>query len=228
MPEAHVKKIVCLANSRKMMGMCVAGKEIVGSGVGSWVRPVSHRPKQEVSLYERQFVDGGEPGPLDVIDVPLLAHSPNVHQVENWLLYPRGKWARVGRLEWKYLFRLEDRPPALWINGSRTMFGSNDRVKTTRCRNLQGSLYLLHLERLKLHVFTPGAGYGEAWLRVHGEFTYAGINYRMWVTDPVIEAQYKAKGTGIYTIGECFVTLSLGEPHTDGYCYKLVAAVMLP
>jgi hypothetical protein len=108
------------------------------------------------------------------------------------------------------------------------MFGMNDRVKLAKARNLQSSLFLLHLEQLKLHVFTPGAGYGNAWLRVHAEFTYAGINYRMWVTDPRVETACRERGVGIYPVGECFVTISLGEPHDDGYCYKLVAAVMFP
>jgi len=43
-----------------------------------------------------------------------------------------------------------------------------------------------------------------------------------------MEAAYKDRGAGIYPIGECFVTVSLSEPHDDGYCYKLVAAVMTP
>ena len=228
MQESFSKKIVCLANSRKTMGTCVAGKEILETGPGPWVRPVSHRPKQELSLYERQYADGTDVSLLDVIGIRLQNHCPSSHQVENWLLDPKRRWVRIGRITWKELFTLEDRPPLLWANGSRTMFGSNDRVRLSKAKTLQGSLYLLHLKKLKLHVFAPGVGFGKAWLRVHAEFTYAGINYRMWVTDPVIEAAYPARGVGIYEIGECFVTLSLGEPHDDGYCYKLVAAVMVP
>jgi len=210
------------------MGACVVGKEATEAGWGSWVRPVSHRPKQEVSLYERQYADGNEPNLLDVIDIPVQHHSPSSHQIENWLLDPSQKWRLIGRLRWNDLFAMADTPRILWANSSRTMFGLNDRVRFSRCRNFQGSLYLLHLKKLKLHVFTPGVGYGKAWLRVHAEFTYAAINYRMWVTDPAIEAAYRAKGVGIYEIGECFVTISLGEPHDDGFCYKLVAAVISP
>lgn len=210
------------------MGTCVAGKELIEAHSGQWVRPVSHRPKQEVTLCERQFADGSEPRLLDIIEVPVRYHCPNLHQMENWLLDPGRRWVWLGRVEWDSLFSLRDTPRMLWINGSRTRFGLNDRIRLSKCGDLNGSLYFLHLRVLKLHVFPPAVGYGKAWLRVHAQFTYAGTNYKMWVTDPVIEATYRAKGEGIYKIGECFVTVSLGEPHEDGYCYKLVAAVMTP
>ena len=56
MPE--VKRIVCLANSRKLHGRYVAGREWVGGRAGRWIRPVSDREHQEVSEYERQYEDG--------------------------------------------------------------------------------------------------------------------------------------------------------------------------
>ncbi|MED7928819.1 hypothetical protein SMD20_31540 [Nonomuraea sp. LP-02] len=46
------------------------------------------------------------------------------------------------------------------------------------------------------------------------------------MTDPDYEQTYLAKRDGIYEIGETFITVSLGEPHTDEYTYKLVAAIM--
>jgi hypothetical protein len=225
---AFVKRMVCLSNSRKMMGTCVAGKEATETNFGVWVRPVSHRPKQEVSLYERQYPDGNEISLLDIVDISLQFPCPFVHQTENWLLDPRQRWKLIGRIRWSDLVLFADKPRILWINGPRTLYGLNDRVRLSKCKSLGGSLYLLHIKNLRFHVFTPGTGYGKAWLRVHAEFTYAGINYRMWTTDPVMEAIYKDRGVGIYSIGECFVTVSLSEPHDDGYCYKLVAAVMTP
>ena len=61
--------------------------------------------------------------------------------------------------------------------------------------------------------------------RVQGRFKHAGNRYYLWVTDPVYERQYLAKLDGDYQIGECFFTVSLGEPY-GGACYKLIASII--
>ncbi len=83
---ATTKRILCLANSRKLSGRCVAGVEFTGGRPAGWMRPVSTREHQEVSEYERQYPDGSDPRPLDIIDIPLLEHRLQDYQQENWLL----------------------------------------------------------------------------------------------------------------------------------------------
>ncbi len=224
---AQFKRVVCLANSRKLSGRCVAGKELSKKELGQWVRPVSERPFQEVSEHERHYQDGSDPRVLDVVDVPIKEHRPKSFQTENWLLDPHLYWVRVGQTRWKDLHALADEPPSLWKNGSSTYSGLNDRVSLADSENLNCSLYLIHLSGITLQVFAPGADFGNPKRRVQAEFSYKGINYRMWVTDPIVEKSYLAKGDGEYKIGECFITVSLGEPH-EGYCYKLVATVITP
>ena len=91
-----VKRFLGLANSRKLSGRCVAGKE-TEPNTRSWIRPVSDRPHQEVSERERQYKDGSDIRVLDIIDVPLIRAQPSSYQSENWLLDPGYYWALQGR-----------------------------------------------------------------------------------------------------------------------------------
>src|SRR4051794_23996894 len=125
-PEARLsenKIIVCLANSRKHSGRCVAGIELVDGIVGDWIRPVSARSGREVSEHERQYEDGSDPDVLDVISVPVLERIPEEFQTENWLLDPKYYWTPVGRAGWEDLLDLESPVGALWINGYETTHG---------------------------------------------------------------------------------------------------------
>lgn len=224
---ALVKRIVCLANSRKLSGRCLAGKELTAAGPGAWLRPVSSRPFEEVSEQERQYEDGSDPQVLDIVDIPLKGPQPKNYQSENWLLDPDHYWVRVGHAEWKGLGRLADDPAVLWLNASSTLAGLNDRVSELDANQLDASLYLLQIDKLKLRVFAPGAAFDNPKRRVQADFKHHKVRYQLWVTDPVVARKYLAKEDGEYEIGECFVTVSLGEPH-KGDCYKLVAAVITP
>ncbi|GGS46264.1 dual OB domain-containing protein [Actinokineospora fastidiosa] len=114
---AVTKRIVCLANSRKHQGRCVAGIDLDS---GRWIRPISKRPGHELSASERQYEDGSEPAPLDVLDVPLIGHRPAEVHRENWLLDSGKRWRRAGRMTWDDLLRFTRDAGPLWINGHKT------------------------------------------------------------------------------------------------------------
>jgi hypothetical protein len=222
-----VKRIVCLANSRKYQGRCIAGKERLPDGSFAWVRPVSARPNEELSEAERRYVDGSEPSLLDVIDIPLQCAAPRSYQTENWLLAPRQRWVLHRRAEWRHLAVLEDDPPTLWTNGSSSSGGMNDRVAATVAAEWPCSLYLLRLDDLALHVSSHAADGSFRW-RLQASFTHRDVPYRLSVTDPEIETACLAREDGTYRMGRAYATVSLGEPFRDGFCYKLVAALILP
>ena len=221
----EVKRVVCLANSRKLNGRCVAGREWNDGRAGAWIRPVSDREHQEVSEYERQYEDGSDPCVLDIVDVPVLKPTPTDHQTENWLLDPTYYWVKVGRLSWLDLPSVaEDAAAPLWIDGHKTYNGLNDKIPLGLVGSLGDSLKLIHVNDLKLSVFKPGEAFGNTKRRVQGDFRYAGNRYRLWVTDPTYERRYLAKPDCDYRLGECFLTVSLGEPFDDA-CYKMIATV---
>ena len=222
------KRIVCLANSRKIAGRCIAGREWTeGKGAGGWIRPVSARESQEVSEYERQYEDGSDPRVLDVIDVPVLEPQPKGHRTENWLLDPMYYWTKVGSYSPLDLAALTDPIAPLWSDGDGTRHGRNDRVWVESAGSISDSLRLIRVEELEIEVFTPGEAFGNAKRRVQGRFVHAGREYALRVTDPVYERRYLAKLDGGYRLGECCLTISLGEPY-QGAFYKLVAAIIEP
>ena len=219
------KRIVCLANSRKLAGRCIAGREWDGERAGDWIRPVSKREGQEVSEYERQYEDGSDPQVLDVIDVPVVKPVADGWQSENWLLDDEWYWRKAGRCSWFDLPALADPEAPLWRDGFSTYHGSNDKIPLPAMTEVESSLRLLEVEKLALRVFAPGEAFGNRKRRVQGRFRHAGRQYGLWVTDPVCERRHLAKLDGDYALGRCFLTISLGEPFDD-HCYKLIAAVI--
>ncbi|MDE2687134.1 MAG: hypothetical protein OXI16_06495 [Chloroflexota bacterium] len=217
------KRIVCLANSRKLSGRCIAGKEILADGdIGSWIRPISNCPTEEVSEYERQYEDGSDPNVLDVIDVPLLNASPKNHQQENWLIAADYYWKLANRVDWNFLRRLLDSEEHLWVNGNNSYNGLNDRIATTTLESLDDSLRLIKLPTLDLLVSA-----GNYKRQLQGRFSHNGIDYWLRITDPKYERKYLQKPNSNYRIGECYLTISLAEPY-HGHAYKLIAAIIEP
>lgn len=220
-----VKRIVCLANSRKLNGRCIAGREMQDDAPAGWLRPVSAREHEEVSEYERQYQDGSDPRVRDIIDVPLLDARPKDYQQENWLLDPKYYWVRVGRAKWKDLEHLEEPDGPLWLDGHSTYNGINDKVPHSEALALRSSLRLIRVDSLKLVVFAPGEAFGNSKRRVQAKFRHDEVRYALWVTDPQYETKYLAQPDGEHDLGESFLTISLSEPHKDD-CYKLVAAII--
>lgn len=222
----YCKRIVCLANSKRPGGRCVAGKEVLRSGYGDWIRPVSARPSAEIRLEERQYENGGEPEILDIIDVPMIAAVPRVHQTENHMIDAEFYWTKKGELTWANLDGLVDAPPALWGNGDSTYHGKNDRMTQTAACEYRNSLWLIKPEDVVIRVLTPGAAFGNPKRRVRAQFTYQGVQYDLMVTDLAAEKAFLARPNGEYSLENVPFCISLAEAHTDGYCYKLVATII--
>src|SRR5690349_13231344 len=165
-----IKRIVCLANSRKLTGRCLAGKEVSGAKYSRWIRPVSARGYEGLSAYERQYFGQLEPGVLDLIDVPLLAHQPGGFQPEDWLLDPKSRWVKQGHLPWGDLHQFADPIEPLWIDGYKTQFGLNDRMPIEETGTVQSSLRLIRVQNIWLVTFSPREALGDRRRRVWGHF----------------------------------------------------------
>jgi hypothetical protein len=219
---SYRKKIVCLANSKKPRGRCVAGKEVLQDGYGDWIRPVSARPSAEISLDERRYENGREPQILDIIEIPMIAAVPRVHQTENHMIDADLYWTKTGELPWEDLGDLVDMPTSLWRNGDSTYHGTNDRMTQAVTSEFRNSLWLIEPTGVTIRVLTPGAAFGNPKRCVRAEFTHQGIRYDLMVTDLVAEQAFLARPNGEYTLADAvYFCISITEAHIDGSCYKL-------
>lgn len=210
------KLIVCLAHSYKHDGRCVAGKEIAS---GEWIRPVSERASGELREEERRCSDGGMPELLDVIRIRLEEPAPHGYQKENWLVDPEFYWVRMRKLHAATLMRFEDPPRPLWSSGEAVPHGRNDRVAEEAANAFDFSLQLIRPTSVILRSEAEGGR-----TRVRAEFAWAGEEYFLPVTDPAVCLSLKRRTSR--KMEHAWLTVSLGEPYTDGFCYKLVAAVI--
>lgn len=220
-----VKEIVLLANSRKLSGRCLAGREVRKDTPGLWLRPVSDRPSEEVSEHERHYQDGSDPRVLDIVRIPLIEPTPGCHQPENWRLDPRYYWEKVGTFPVNRLPQLLDPPESLWFNVRSTYNGMNDEMPHSIADTTTSSLRFVVVPEVSLSVYAPGQAFNNPKRRVQATFDHAGARYALWVTDPDIERDYLAKPDGTYQFGPAYLTVSVAEPF-NGNCHKLVAAII--
>lgn len=219
-------EIICLANSRKLSGRCVAGLRIDGQG---WIRPVG--PAQDGTLYTRHYTldDGTEAKVLDILRIDIASPRPQPHQPENWL---------VGNIPWQLIARPapESSLPILYshlVYGPDLLGNRSDRVPYDSFSQApaQASLALVMPDTMHWDVRTNIFS-GRRQTRAF--FTLGGTSYDLSVTDPIWEQRLATPSSGSFSrasIGlssedKILLTISLGEPF-QGYCYKLVAAVIV-
>jgi hypothetical protein len=220
-----VEKIVCLANSRKIAGRCVAGKRINNQ---SWFRPISSRASHEISEFDRRYPDGKTAQLLDIIEIPCAENKPQGHQTENVLIDDRFYWEKKGQASWQDVLAMVDQNADLWANGYSAYYNRNNRVPAGLIRADAGSLRLIQLDEIVLHAGPKAPDFGNMKPIVRASFRYRGHEYKLDLTDPEFERACLEKGTGEYRLASVIACISLAELHTDGYAYKLVASVIIP
>lgn len=217
---SYTKTIVCLANSRRPGGWCVAGKEVLGDGsFGEWIRPVNTQNDDAISPDEMKLVDGERPKLLDVISVPLLEHVPKRHQPENHQIDSGQPWTKRGVLGKHELPALVDEAYGIWQIRRNC---KNDRVWASCINEVNRSLLLIRPESLTINSF--------GW-KTRANFRYNGANYDMSVTDLKAETRYATRSSvesASYRIATDSVYLCVsiaGQPWRGSY-FKLVAAII--
>ena len=216
-----VKTVVCLANSRKYGGRCIAGKVIDDGLPPIWFRPVSTHPDGALSVCDVRFEDGRCPQLLDVLEIPVKRPSTHDFQKENWLISDDYYWDSEARFEGN-LSNLCDDVDTLWFNTSRHPHSCNDSVSESDLPAVHSSLLLIEPEMMRIRVVQFGGKKS-----VRARFCYRDVWYDLKVTDPVVEAHYKERPVCVEIIKTrpLYLCISLGLPFR-GHAYKLVASII--
>jgi hypothetical protein len=217
------KTIVCLANSYKHGGRCIAGIDV---GSSAWVRLCGRSPDGALGPAEYMLDAGGEPRMLDLIGVDLDRAIPSNAHPEDWKIAP-GRWNLLERPAASSRIRpLLDRTEA-----SRVILGGcRDRISATEitCKPRQTSLTLIKPSDIHWWIRDEsGKRRSRALFHCHH------VAYDLPVTDPHWLDLLNLLPAGIYPHckladdgGETWFTASLSEAYF-GWHYKLVAAVIV-
>lgn len=203
-------KMVCLANSWKEGGRCIAGIDVA---TGRWVRPVSQIPGGALSVSECSANDGTasrQVQPLDIVDIGSSTPSPEPGQPENYAL-GRTSWRVTGQVTAGSLMRFAVDEPQL-------LYGMRDRVADADVQHVQASLALINVEAPIFEVRVRD--YRTPQLRVH--FNHHNIDYDLSVTDGQDWVNAARNDPDRYSQGNWLFTISLGGSFR-GFRYKLVA-----
>jgi hypothetical protein len=232
---------ICLANSRKLNGRCVAGIRLDG---GSWIRPVSRQVSGTLSRRQYLLDDGADATPLDIVSVQVSGARPELHQPENSVV-GRERWRVIdwilGTPRWRLVERLNfvDALPVLekhlWP-GPDLLGDRRDRVIYDDLRGLAAKASLALIEpRDVVWVIKEAYRGNKVHRQTRASFRLKGQRCNLPVTDPLWEQKlahlpyglHQSDAARVPSNERLFFTISLGEPF-QGACFKLVAAVMIP
>jgi hypothetical protein len=210
-------RIICLANSYRDGGRCVAG---INPETGAWVRPIP--PGGGMIPEQHTRPAGRDLALLDVVEInvdpPRLdtKFQRENHEVRDW------EWRVVGRVQPSDLLPYcDDASPLFFTFGERV---NVERLERESPQNWQ-SLRLIGPQSLE---FEPDERDGRKW---RAAFLDAADDwYSLRLTDPVA---LRRLDRGCRLAAECLLTVSLCEPWfppddptKPPACYKIAAAVI--
>lgn len=212
------KTIICLANSKKYHGKCLAGIEVKVDpdklvleknklGQHKWIRPISDLEFGQLPLEETQNIRI-----LDVLEIDCRNECPNGAHCENIFYTGLVKKVRTLGNTSKNLNVLCDKEHDL-------IFEDIERFVTPDMfNNADYSLMLIKPENP--HFFLSGDNES---LRVR--FNYKDNSYNLPVTDSVFICKINCINIDNYNHRDYYFSLSLGTKYRDVH-WKLVAGVI--
>ncbi len=225
---AETVEILCLANSRKLQGRCIAGLRTDGGS--GWVRLVAANGDGTLFPAEYRLPGGAEPQLLEVLQIPCAGPKPAPHQPENLRIqrvpWQRGACPSPGVVQALLEAHLSKSPLLL---GN---FGDKRDYAQIMLKPAAESLTLIAPDDLLWRIQPSPRGARQT----KADFRLTRTPYCLSITDPVWTQKlahlpygvYPKDAAGIPAADRVLFTISLSEP-TDwnNHCYKLVAGVLV-
>jgi hypothetical protein len=213
------RRLVCLANSYKEKGRCVAGIEldkkgnpIIENGRHKWIRPVSIKGHGEIltNLVSDLNV-------LDILEIDVTEECPDKYQSEN-VFFSEDSVKSIGVFDKAKLSKAcED---SKYIFATRYPSLSEEVIE-----QLSYSLMLVETEVFEV-TLVPNE-YSPKHPKPRLKFSYNNFEYDLPITDPDFLSKHKANPKVLSKKNKIVLCLSLGVkiPATGRY-YKLVAGII--
>lgn len=217
------KYFICLANSYKRGGRCVAGVEIVfdvngklnpvcdDDGKPRWIRPIAKTTYGEIPNYVAEDIKL-----LSVVKLYNVVPCPNKPHTEN-VYYSKLEQCKYDLSHDVSLINL------FFDNTHQAIFHNRGRaVSAEMSMGINYSLMLIHAKDACAYIDE-----NREKSKNRMSFTYSGANYDFPITDPIFLDEFKKAPEHYANIPDVYLTLSLGLEF-EGWHHKLVAGVIIP
>jgi hypothetical protein len=215
---SSVKRIICLANSKKLGERCIAG---IALDTGRWIRPVCDSLHPEDGRVPTSVcrVDGREPELLDILEIPLADTGNNFGFESENVSVLQGTWHLVGRFLPYELGKFCSNYQHILHNSGKTVTPSYLKSLPHEKRQT--------IQLIKSSEFSV-TKVGNAW---KGNIITANGHSlaSLTITDPFLISKLDE---GYQPPDTCFITVSLSMPWSpDNWegetpCWKLIAGVI--
>lgn len=217
------KYFICLANSYKRGGRCVAGVEIVfdtngglkpvcdDDGRPRWIRPIATTTYGEIPNYVAEGIKL-----LSIVKLYNVVPCPNKPHTEN---------VYYSKLEQcKYDLSNADSLLNHLINSThQSIFRNRGRaVSAEMSTGIDYSLMLIHVENAYAYIDE-----NREKSKNRMSFSYYGADYDFPITDPIFLEEFQKEPECYANIPDVYLTISLGLEF-EGWHHKLVAGVIIP
>lgn len=222
-PVSSDKFFICLANSYKRGGRCVAGIEIVfdangelkpvcnGDGRPRWIRPIATTTYGEIPNYVAEGIKL-----LSIVKLYNVVPCPNKPHTEN-VYYSKLEQCKYDLSHDISIIN------HLFDNTHQVLFHNRGRaVSAEMSMGINYSLMLIHAENACAYIDE-----NREKSKNRMSFTYYGADYDFPITDPIFLEEFKKEPERFANIADVYLTISLGLEF-EGWHHKLVAGVIIP